>query len=125
MPDIIVWADIPVTDMKRAMEFYQLVTQQPVIPMPETNETVAVLGQSAEGEGPLVSADLYLGGKPGAEGVTVYLSAMGDIDGMLARVVEAGGTVAAEKKYMGPMVGWVAFVIDTEGNRLGIQQPGD
>jgi len=43
---------------------------------------------------------------------------------MTARVVEAGGTVVQEPQFMGDMVGWIAFFIDSEGNRIGIQQPG-
>ena len=30
-----------------------------------------------------------------------------------------------EKKFMGDMVGWIAFIEDTEGNRIGLQQPGE
>ncbi len=44
--------------------------------------------------------------------------------GMLARVVEAGGRILQPKEFMREMGGWIAFVVDTEGNRIGIQQPG-
>jgi predicted enzyme related to lactoylglutathione lyase len=120
--DIIVWADIPTTDLKRAMAFYEHVTKHQVVLMPGGAD-VAVIGNPSEE--PVVSADLYRGGTPSAVGPTVYLGSGGDIDGMLARVVEAGGTVLKDKEFMGPMVGWVAFVTDTEGNRIGIQQPGE
>jgi predicted enzyme related to lactoylglutathione lyase len=43
---------------------------------------------------------------------------------MLARVEEAGGPILQPKEFMGEMVGGIAFVVDTEGNRIGIQQPG-
>ena len=45
---------------------------------------------SAGGEPSTVSADLYLGGTPSKDGPTIYLNTHGDIDGALARVVEAG-----------------------------------
>ena len=70
-----------------------------------------------------MSADLYVGGTPSKDGCTVYLNTNGDLDGMLARVVEAGGTVLQEKQDMGEMVGWIAFFEDSEGNRIGLQQP--
>lgn len=124
MGDIIVWADIPVTDMARAMKFYGRVTGQPVMAMPGTNDTVAVIGAPASDEGPIVSADLYVGGKPSHDGPTIYLGSGGDIDGMVARVAEAGGKVLEEKRFMGEMVGWIVFIEDSEGNRIGIQQPG-
>jgi hypothetical protein len=67
-----------------------------------------------------VSADLYVGGKPSHDGPTIYLTSMGDIDGMLARVAEAGGKVLEPPQDMGEMIGVLAFVEDTEGNRIGI-----
>ena len=127
MGNIIVWADIPVKDMQRAIAFYAHVTGEPVMAMPGSNDTVALLGAPTPGstQGPVVSADLYVGGTPSHDGPTIYLGSKGDIDGMVARVSEAGGTVLQEKQLMGDMVGWIAFVADTEGNRIGIQQPGE
>lgn len=124
MGDIIVWADIPVTDMQRAIEFYGHVTGKLVVPMPGSNDTVAVIGGTGGSGEMAVSADLYVGGTPSHDGPTVYLGSMGDIDGMLLRVPEAGGRILQEKQFMGDMVGWIAFVEDSEGNRIGIQQPG-
>lgn len=123
MANIIVWADIPVTDMPRAMKFYGHVTGFPVQLMPGSDDTVALLGgpEGADG-GPVVSADLYLGGTPSHDGATIYLGSGGDIDGMIARVVEAGGKIMAEKQFMGDMIGWIAFFEDSEGNRIGIEQ---
>lgn len=69
-----------------------------------------------------MSADLYLGGTPSHDGATVYLGSGGDIDGMVARVVEAGGKVLQQKQFTGEMIGWIAFFEDSEGNRIGIEQ---
>jgi predicted enzyme related to lactoylglutathione lyase len=52
------------------------------------------------------------------------LSALGDIDGMLERAVSAGGSILREKGFMGEGIGWIAYIQDSEGNRVGIQQPG-
>jgi uncharacterized protein len=124
--NVIVWADIPVTDMQRAMKFYAHVTGMTVMPMPGTNDTVALIGgpgdAALEGGGMVVSADLYVGGKPSHDGPTVYFGSGGDIDGMAARVIEAGGTILQEKQFMGDMIGWIVFFEDTEGNRIGIEQ---
>ena len=70
MRDIVVWADIPVSDMQRASAFYASVTGEPVVVMPGTNDTVAVIGAPDS----RVSADLYLGGTPSHEGPTVYFA---------------------------------------------------
>lgn len=123
MGNIIVWADIPCVDVARAKDFYSHVTGYPAWFMPETDDKIALLG-GPEGGGRVVSADLYEG-TPSHDGSTVYLSSQGDIDGMVERVREAGGTVLQEKRFMGEMVGWIAFFEDSEGNRIGIQQPGE
>jgi predicted enzyme related to lactoylglutathione lyase len=126
MGSVLVWADIPVVDLGRASNFYAHVTGQPVLVMPETGDSVAVIGDPNADEPPMFSADLYVGGTPlGEGGVTLYFGTDGDIDGMLARVLEAGGEVTREKQFMGPMVGWIAYFKDTEGNRIGLQQPPD
>jgi hypothetical protein len=104
------------------MKFYAHVTGLSVNPFPGMEEQVAAIGGSENER--IVSADLSVGGKPGVDGPVPYLSANGDIQGMTARVVEAGGTVVQEPQFMGDMVGWIAFFIDSEGNRIGIQQPG-
>ena len=127
MNNVIVWADIPVADLERASKFYSQVLQMPVGSMPGM-EGVAVPGpqpdvdQSASQTSP-VAFDLYVGGTPGAAGPTVYLSANGDFAGILARAREAGGEVLQEPQDMGPMVGTIAFIKDTEGNRIGIHEP--
>lgn len=123
MPNVIVWADIPVVDLQRASKFYADVTQLPVMPMPGFESEIALIMRPEGEEARIVSADLYVGGTPSHAGPTVYLGAQGDIDGMLARVPGAGGKVLQEKQNRGEMVGWVAFIEDSEGNRIGIQQP--
>ena len=121
MGNLIVWADIPCADVARAKDFYAHVTGQPAMFMPGSDDKIAVLGGPGEDGGPIVSADLYEG-TPSHDGPTVYLGSQGDIDAMVERVREAGGTVLQEKQFMGDMVGWIAFFEDTEGNRIGIQQ---
>jgi predicted enzyme related to lactoylglutathione lyase len=128
MPNVIVWADIPATDLERASKFYAHVLGMPMT-SPPGMEGVALPGSPPEPGTPppevmTVAFDLYVGDrKPSMDGCTVYLSSGGDIDGMIARVREAGGGILQEKQFMGPMVGWIAFFKDSEGNRIGIQQP--
>ena len=125
--NVLVWSDIPVTDLERASKFYAHVTEGAVMPMPGADGIALIMGKnppSPDGSEMVVSADLYVGGTPSADGPTIYFSANGDIDGFVERVREAGGTVLDEKAFMGPMVGWIAFFLDTEGNRIGVQQPG-
>jgi predicted enzyme related to lactoylglutathione lyase len=122
MSNAIIWADIPVLDLPRAMRFYEHVTGQPVVQFPGMDD-VAVIGGPSDDNPNMISADLYVGGTPSKDGATVYLNPNGDIDGLLVRVVEAGGEIVQPKAYMGEMVGWIATFLDTEGNKLGVQQP--
>jgi uncharacterized protein len=124
MANYVVWIDIPVVDMDRAREFYSHLLGGPVEMMPGSND-VALLMPLGTGSPSDVSGDLVVGDRvPSAtHGATVYLSAMGDIDGMLARAVEAGGAILREKGFMGEGIGWLAYIQDSEGNRIGIQQP--
>ncbi len=127
MSNVLVWADIPVLDLHRASKFYAHITGGPVVPMEGAEGIALIMGTEPggpDGDIMTVSADLYLGGTPSADGSTVYFNANGDIDGFLARVGEAGGTVTDEKQFMGEMAGWMAFFLDTEGNRVGVQQDG-
>lgn len=127
--DIIVWADIPVTDLDRAAKFYSQVLGMPVNRMPGVDGVAIPGSPPAEGQPApenmemTVAFDLYVGGKPSVDGPTVYLSAQGDIAGMLQRVRDAGGEVLQEPQDMGPMIGTLAFFKDTEGNRIGLHLP--
>jgi len=120
MANTIVWADIPVLDMDRARAFYGAVLQAEVVLVPGM-EDVALL----PGEDGAVSADLAKGEnmKPGTDGCTIYLDSGGDPEGMIARAVAAGGTVAMPVTDMGEMVGFIGFFIDSEGNKIGVHAP--
>ena len=127
--NLIVWADIPVTDLDRAAKFYSQVIGMPLNRMPGAEDVAIpgsppVEGQPApENAGMTVAFDLYVGGKPSVDGATIYLSAQGDIAGTLQRVRDAGGEVLQEPQDMGPMIGTLAFFKDTEGNRIGLHHP--
>ena len=41
-----------------------------------------------------------------------------------APALQAGGRILEEKQFRGDMIGWIAFIEDSEGNRIGIQEPG-
>ena len=124
MDNTIVWADIPVTDLDRAMKFYSAVLQHDFVKI-EGMEGVALLapdpGAAMEGPGP-VSIDLVVvqDGKPSADGCTIYLNSQGDPEGMLQRAAQAGGQILTPVTYMGEMVGSIGFFLDSEGNRIGV-----
>ena len=48
--------------------------------------------------------------------------AVKSIEGALARVQKAGGTVCMPKTEIGENMGWIAIFQDTEGNMMGFHQ---
>lgn len=136
MANVVVWVDIPVKDMQRARKFYEHLLGNPIEELPGSEGSSALLMPMGTGSEMDVSADLSIAGSmmgfedvnvrmtepSSTQGPVVYLSASGDIDGMLGRAVEAGGTIRAPKHDFGQMGGWLALIIDSEGNLIGLQQ---
>jgi predicted enzyme related to lactoylglutathione lyase len=131
MDNTIVWADIPVTDLDRAMAFYGAVLQRPFAKV-EGMDGVALEAPPENAPPPDMSAgtfpvsfDLALTQvtKPSTDGCTIYLNSYGDPEGMLQRAEAAGGTILQAASYMGEMVGTIGFFEDTEGNRVGVHKP--
>jgi predicted enzyme related to lactoylglutathione lyase len=131
MDNTVVWADIPVTDLDRAMKFYNAVLQiefQRVegmegIALPAPPDQSA---STSDQQGPMpVSFDLAMGEnqKPSTEGCTIYINSHDDPEGMLQRAAAAGGTVLMPVTDMGEMVGSIGFFMDSEGNRIGVHKP--
>jgi predicted enzyme related to lactoylglutathione lyase len=121
MENTIVWADIPVADLDRARKFYAAVLQADIPLMESAPDDVALLPmEPGSVSGDLVRSENQ---KPGLTGVTIYLDSKGDPEGMMERVVAAGGQVATPVTDMGEMVGSIGFFIDSEGNRIGVHKP--
>ena len=130
MENSIVWADIPVVDLDRAIKFYSAVIQQEITKA-EGMDGVAVIApppgfdpMKMEGPAP-VSFDLALSEtqKPSTQGSTIYLNSGGDPEGMLRRAEAAGGKILMPVTDMGQMVGSIGFFLDSEGNRIGVHKP--
>lgn len=130
MDNTIVWADIPVTDLNRAMKFYGAVLQHeftpvegmPGIALPSPDQS----DPSDAQQGPWsVAFDLAVveDRKPSTDGCTIYLNSQGDPEAMLQRAVEAGGQILMPLTDMGEMVGSIGFFMDSEGNRIGVHKP--
>ena len=129
MENMIVWADIPVTDLDRARKFYGAVLQREFVTM-EGMEGVALPAPDDPAAPPtgdmpvafdLVQSDRQ---KPGEDGCTIYLASGGDAEGMLRRAADAGGEILSPAAFMGEMIGTIGFFRDSEGNRIGVHQQG-
>jgi len=54
------------------------------------------------------------------EGPLIYLNGNPDVQIILDRVTAAGGRITVPKTMITPEYGFMAVIIDTEGNRIGL-----
>jgi len=114
----VVWFDIPVRDIDRAMRFYSAVLgTQLKKEQAGFGAAVAVLPH-AEGSigGCLV---LNIDARPSEGGPLIYLNTHGRLDEALDAVEEHGGRVLSARHSIAPF-GFRAVVLDSEGNRIAL-----
>lgn len=116
MQNAITWFEIPVHDMARAMRFYNTVLDIQLEPMEGMGAKNAFFPYHNGVGGSLTQAEGYV---PDAHGPVIYLNAGDDLTPALARVEAAGGKVSMPKMSIGEN-GFIAFLIDSEGNRIGL-----
>lgn len=116
-PSQIVWFDLPTNDLDRAIAFYSKVLDIPMKREMFGPDPIAVFPyQRPAVSGCLVEAKET---RPSAEGTVIYLNCNGKLDGVLERTPAAGGHVIAGKTEL-PGIGFVAHILDSEGNRVGL-----
>lgn len=115
-----VWIEIPVKEIERAANFYQVVFElEPTeIGTDGIRRFTTLVNTTSEGRVgiSLTQIDNF---EPGDKGPLVYLDASEDLTHHLQRVEPAGGKVIASKTSMGEMGNYATF-LDTEGNLLAL-----
>jgi hypothetical protein len=120
--NVVGWFEVPVTNMERAIKFYETVFNFKLQreQMGDLDMAWFPFNMEAQGSpGSLVCMpEVY---KPSTDGTLVYFTAhSGDLKNELSRVEKAGGKVVMEKKEISPEHGFMALFIDTEGNRVAM-----
>ncbi len=113
--------EIPVTEISRAVDFYQAILDITIEKMdiPEMQmgifpyEEQMVTGVLVKGEG-------Y---QPSADGVTIYLNGGDNLQVILDKVDKNGGKIMVPKTLHGDENGYFALFLDSEGNRIGLHSP--
>ena len=117
MANQVVWVDIPVKDLERAIRFYSAVLGAPVKREEFPGMTIGILPHN-DGE---VGGCLFKneGDEPSSKGPLLYLNANGRLDQAIAAVEANGGKVLQPKQPIGPY-GFRAIALDSEGNRVAL-----
>ena len=116
MANQIVWCDIPVVNLERAIKFYSAVLGAEVKKQESPGMAIGILPHD-DGEvgGCLIASDA----EPTDKGVMVYLNANRRLDDAVACVARKGGKVLQAKHPIGPF-GFRAIILDSEGNRVAL-----
>jgi len=113
----IVWVDIPVIDIDRALRFYGAVLGVTLEKQDVGDMAMAVIPSLAgEASGCLFTSTTET---PGASGPLIYLNCAGRLDAAVAEVEQSGGRVLQAIHSIAPH-GNRAIVLDSEGNRLAL-----
>ena len=116
------WFEIPVNDFDRARKFYETIFDYQ---MPENIMGNVQMGfflydfQNGKVGGAICKSETH---KPSQEGSLIYLNCQPDLQIMLDRVKDAGGSILSEKKLISAdqNIGYWASIIDTEGNKVAL-----
>ena len=122
MKSAISWFEIPATNLDRASEFYETIFGISLIPMdlPDIKMRMfPVEDQMTDIGGAIVDSGGFH--KPSAtDGPLIYLNGNPDVQKVLDKVEAAGGSIMMPKTEISPEYGFMAVIIDTEGNRIGL-----
>jgi predicted enzyme related to lactoylglutathione lyase len=117
MANQVVWVDIPVSDLDRAVRFYSSVLGAPVKKQETEGMTIGMLpGAEEDVRGCLYRSDKD---RPSDHGPLLYLDCTGRLDDALKAVPMGGGKVIDAKKKIG-QYGFRAVILDSEGNRIAL-----
>ena len=114
------WFEIPVTDLARAKKFYEAIFEMEMYQMTMGNADMAFFPMEMGGKTVGGAIIKHESASPSDHGTVVYLNANPDMPAILERVEKAGGKIATPRTEISPEIGFSAFVIDTEGNRVGL-----
>ncbi len=122
MNNAISWFEIASTNLERAQKFYETIFGIGLISMdlPNIKMRMFPIDDMATGVG---GALVDSGGfhKPSAtDGPLIYLNANPDVQLVLNKVEAAGGKIIVPKTEISPEYGFMAVLLDTEGNRIGL-----
>jgi uncharacterized protein len=112
------WFEIPVSNFDKAKKFYESIFGFTM----HVNEMAGFMmgffpAYKGKVSGAIVSGNGYV---PSKDGAKLYLNCNPDLSMVLDKVEAAGGKIVAPKTMIGPDLGYYAFILDSEGNTIGL-----
>ena len=122
MKNAISWFEIPASDLHRAQIFYEQIfnIRMNTMDLPQIQMRMFPLDDMISGIGGAVVKSDGFHNPSTTEGPLIYLNGNPDVQVILDRVEEAGGKIMVPKTEISPEYGYMAVLIDTEGNRIGL-----
>ena len=121
MKNAISWFEMGTTNLDRATTFYETILGIKLTPLDLPNIKMRMFpldDMMTQVGGALVDSGGFH--KPSAtDGPLIYLNGNPDVQLVLDKVEKAGGKVMVPKTMISPDYGYMAVIMDTEGNRIG------
>ncbi len=115
------WFEIPAEDLDRAQKFYEAIFGIEMIPMELPNLRMRMFPlEDMNGIGGALCHHTHFYHPSATDGPLIYLNGNPDLQNVLDKVEDAGGKIALQKTEITPDYGYMAVIIDTEGNRIGL-----
>lgn len=119
MKNAISWFEIPATDLARAQKFYEEIfgIQMIKLDLPNIKMRMFPIDDPMNVGGSLCDSGGFH--KPSStDGPLIYLNGNPDVQLILVKVEKAGGKILVPKTQISAEFGYMAVIIDSEGNRI-------
>jgi uncharacterized protein len=119
--NVVGWFEIPVSNMERAIKFYESVFGYNLERHKFDGFDMAWFPYADKpgSPGSLVCDKKFY--KPSQDGVLIYFSSPAEnLENELSKVEPAGGKVLMQKKLITEEIGFMGIFLDTEGNRIAL-----
>lgn len=120
--DTLCWADIPVTNLDRAIKFYSAVLGGEVRKLSDGKTEYGLLPHDQGTSSACLCLRSDSGGvdnRPSANGPLIYLLVEGRLDQAVETARKNGGKILRARQQIGEH-GFRAVIIDSEGNRIAL-----
>ncbi|HMJ47636.1 MAG TPA: VOC family protein [Ferruginibacter sp.] len=115
------WFEIPTTDLNRANKFYEAIFGFTLHPMdlPNIKMRMFPIEDMENGVGGALVDSGGFHTPSATDGPLIYLNGNPDVQLIIDKVEAAGGKILVPKTEISPEYGYMAVILDSEGNRIG------